>query len=497
MIPTWEHQMMKLGGVADAIALRRFQSLSDLAWLPSDLTGLFTTATGGANPVPGDPVGFMANCAGQGGKSFAQVMAGAEDVKGVGVTLIIGSVTPATYDPDTGAGSVSTVNESNRSQVRFNGLPTYTFYELDVTNTGSTAVSFTNQIGASSASISAGVRGKIRINTGNNTFVAIASSAGQTATFIIHSVKRCPNSPFYQTTAGARPTLARYPKSGVRNRFTVGTTALSSTTVAVTAVPQVLSFKGTGTVTLSGASTAGPLVGTGANDRVQLTFTPSAGTLTLTVTGSVTDAQLELGSTATPYQKVTNTYDVTESGQPDCYGLMGDGLSKCMVTDAVTPNSDKVTVVTGVRKLSDAAVGTVLELSSNLNSNNGAFGLFDPFSNGVANASFTSKGTTSAFANATAGTVTAPHSAILTGVGGIGTDTAILRINGAQAATSVDDQGTGNFGNYAINLLARNKANLFFNGWFTGASITWDILSDADRNFIEKFIAKNVPEVTL
>jgi len=69
---------------------------------------------------------------------------------------------------------------------------------------------------------------------------------------------------------------------------------------AVTAVVHTLSFYGTGTVTLSGAF-SGSLVGTGANNRVSLTFTPTAGNLTLTVSASVIDWQLEAGSNATSY----------------------------------------------------------------------------------------------------------------------------------------------------------------------------------------------------
>jgi hypothetical protein len=74
--------------------------------------------------------------------------------------------------------------------------------------------------------------------------------------------------------------------------------ALSTQSVTVTAVAHTLSFWGTGTITLSGVSTAGPLVGTGVNDRVSLTFTPTAGSLTLTVTGTVTRGQLETGAIA-------------------------------------------------------------------------------------------------------------------------------------------------------------------------------------------------------
>lgn len=81
---------------------------------------------------------------------------------------------------------------------------------------------------------------------------------------------------------------------------------------AVTAVLHTLSFYGTGTVTLSGAF-SGSLVGTGANNRVSLTFTPTAGDLTLTVSGTVTDWQLEAGSNATSYIP-TVTGSVTRNG---------------------------------------------------------------------------------------------------------------------------------------------------------------------------------------
>ena len=79
-------------------------------------------------------------------------------------------------------------------------------------------------------------------------------------------------------------------------------TNLGTQSVTVTAVAHTLSFYGTGTVTLSGVSTAGPLVGSGAYPtRSSLTFTPTAGSLTLTVTGTVQFAQLEIGSFASSF----------------------------------------------------------------------------------------------------------------------------------------------------------------------------------------------------
>ena len=103
-----------------------------------------------------------------------------------------------------------------------------------------------------------------------------------------------------QATASARPKLS------ARINQLLATDVLSTQSVTVAAVSQILSFTGTGTITLSGVSTAGPLVGTGATDRVSLTFVPTAGSLTLTVSGSVTLAQLEIGSVATRYQSVTD-----------------------------------------------------------------------------------------------------------------------------------------------------------------------------------------------
>ncbi len=88
------------------------------------------------------------------------------------------------------------------------------------------------------------------------------------------------------------------------NNFIVGSAAPVTQNVAVKNVPYTLSLFGTGSITLSGAF-AGVLNGTGVGNRVTLTFTPAAGTLTLTVAGTVTNAQLETGSTATPYVSST------------------------------------------------------------------------------------------------------------------------------------------------------------------------------------------------
>ena len=90
-----------------------------------------------------------------------------------------------------------------------------------------------------------------------------------------------------------------------RSNLLLNSETLATQSVTVSATAYTLSFYGTGTVTLSGVSTAGPLVGTGANARVSLTFTPTAGSLTLTVSGTVQYANLEAGSFPTSWVPTT------------------------------------------------------------------------------------------------------------------------------------------------------------------------------------------------
>jgi len=79
---------------------------------------------------------------------------------------------------------------------------------------------------------------------------------------------------------------------------TISALPVSPENITVTAVAHTISFYGTGSITLSGAYSA-VINGAGSYPvRVSLTFTPSAGTLTITPSGSVVDLQVEAGSFA-------------------------------------------------------------------------------------------------------------------------------------------------------------------------------------------------------
>ena len=115
------------------------------------------------------------------------------------------------------------------------------------------------------------------------------------------------------TITFSRPSNATYYDSTGKltyapNNLLLNTATLSTQNVTTAPINYILSFQGTGFVARTGTST-GTLVGTGVANRVSVAFTPTAGTLTLTVVGSVTSAQLE----AVTYQTTPGTYVATTS----------------------------------------------------------------------------------------------------------------------------------------------------------------------------------------
>ena len=178
-------------------------------------------------------------------------------------------------------------------------------------------------------------------------------------------------------------------------------------------------------------------------------------------------AQLEAGSTASAYQKVTTQYDVTEAGVSSLSYLAFDGVDDSLVTPTITPGIDKVQTFAGVRKLSDAAAGMLIELSANTGANNGSFYLSAP-ENNTASARYGFLGRGSQIpANGQRSLVdtgAAPDQAVLTGQGDISADNNLIRRNGVAFPAGTLDQGTGNFGNYPMYIGRRGGTTVPFNG---------------------------------
>ena len=87
---------------------------------------------------------------------------------------------------------------------------------------------------------------------------------------------------------------------GQRTQLLASPDAPATQSLTLSAVQHQLTLFGTGSVTLSGAAT-GTLTGTGASNRVSLSFTPTAGSVTFTVSGSVSRFNLTAGSVVYPH----------------------------------------------------------------------------------------------------------------------------------------------------------------------------------------------------
>ena len=147
------------------------------------------------------------------------------------------------------------------------------------------------------------------------------------------------------------------------------------------------------------------------------------------------------------------------------YSLLFDGIDDSLATASINfTATDKMTVVAGVRKLSDAATGVLCELSASAASLGGGFNFFAPVA-GSENFRYAAGNVINLLASAGSGSsYPAPTTNVVTGLSSISADVLILRINGTQAATSAADQGTGNFGNYPLFIGRRAGTSMPFNG---------------------------------
>ena len=161
------------------------------------------------------------------------------------------------------------------------------------------------------------------------------------------------------TDSGVRtPLPATYLKAGVLSH-PAGTNLISNSiapatqSVTVTAVSHTLKIQGNGTATLSGVG-SGSVTGTSATDIQTLVFTPTAGSLTITLTGSITAMQLITGADVGMFalsSAATTTFGATSDG----YVVSGNLPSNdcCVFVEAMMPTSQTSLSVLGAGSTSD------------------------------------------------------------------------------------------------------------------------------------------------
>ena len=183
---------------------------------------------------------------------------------------------------------------------------------------------------------------------------ALTFSRASTATYynaagtLVTAASGSPRLTYDPVTHAALGLLVEEQRTNLLLNSLLDGTNLSTQSVTVAATPYTLSFYGTGQIVLSGSATA-TVVGTGAYPtRKTYTFTPSAGSLTLTVTGTVQFANLEAGAFETSFVP-TGAASATRAA--DVVTCTGSAFSQwfnasegTLVVEAVMPNANIGTV---------------------------------------------------------------------------------------------------------------------------------------------------------
>ena len=192
-------------------------------------------------------------------------------------------------------------------------------------------------------------------------------------------------------------------------------------------------------------------------------FQDAAGTTPVTAVGQPVGKILDKsgrGNHAT--QTTAASRPTLQQDSNGLYYLSFDGTDDSMATPSINfTGTDKMTVWAGVRKLSDAGAGGVVELSATIGANNGAFIMLAPAS-AAANAQYGSKGTIVSYA--TPSGLTSPLTFVMCGQSNIAAPSVSARINGVVAASNALSQGTGTYGNYPLYIGRRGGTTAPFNG---------------------------------
>ncbi|MHA3062506.1 hypothetical protein [Acinetobacter sp. ANC 4641] len=226
-------------------------------------------------------------------------------------------------------------------------------------------------------------------------------------------------------------------------------------------------------------------------------YQDAAGTIPVTAAGQPVGLMLDKsGRNNHAYQTVSASRPILQrNATTGAYYLAFDGFDDFLVTNSIDfTMTDKVSLFAGLRKLSDANVTVVVELSSTWINSNGTFVVHAPSSATTQNIYSGSRGTVTASAtqaNIVSG-LPAPISLCLAAKHDISGSISTLKVNGVLAPASTADKGTGNFGNYPLYIGRRGGTSLPFNGHLYSLIGIGRLTTNIETIALEKAIAKQV-----
>ena len=177
-----------------------------------------------------------------------------------------------------------------------------------------------------------------------------------------------------------------------------------------------------------------------------------------------------------------------------------DGVDDSWATASIDfTSTDKVTVISGVRKLSDAARAIIVEGSTSFGVI-GSFGLAGPWTAAAPDFLAGATGLSAAAVTAQPSGFAAPISAVATAIydlaGATPATRVIARINGVSTGAASGATGGGTFGNIPLNIGRRAGSTLPFNGNLYGLIIIGRLLSPDELWVCERYMAQQ-PEISI
>jgi hypothetical protein len=241
-------------------------------------------------------------------------------------------------------------------------------------------------------------------------------------------------------------------------------------------------YKCVATISAALAGSQNPRIGVANADNVE-SYTGD-GTSGIYIWG----AQLIVANslTSNTYQRVNTATDYATTGFLPY--LKFDGVDDSLSTNSISfTSTDKMSVFAGVRKLSDAAIAVLYELSSNFGANDGTFCMFAP-NPAAGNYAFRSRGTLTAAVNIASG-VSAPVTNSVTGLADIAATSMTIRNNGVVIeTTTLANQGTGNYGTYPLYIGRRGGSSLPFNGQLYSMIIVGKAVTAGELSSTETYV---------